>query len=165
MMKKNFLALVLSSIAISANAGDWYIGADAGQANHSLAAYTDDISTSLGVNVGYAYTSNLAVEVAYTDIGSTSTGTVGTKTHAADISAVGSYDLGSGCSLFGRVGYASVESVTSAVTNRHESLTYGAGMSYRLTDAWSVRGGVNRYNLAGGDHVASMGFGLRYSFR
>lgn len=165
-MKKNLLlALILSATAMSANAGDWYIGADVGQANHSPAAYTDDTDTSFGVNAGYAYTKNLAVEVAYTDLGNAATGAVGTKTKAADISAVGTYDLGGGYGLFGRLGYASVESTTLAAANRHESLTYGAGASYRLTEAWGVRGGVNRYNLAGGDHVTNVGLGLRYSFQ
>lgn len=164
-MKKNILALILSAIAVSANAGDWYVGADAGQSKHSPVAYTDDAGSLYGVNAGYAYNNNLAVEITHADLGRTAVGAIDARTTAADISVIGTVEVGARYGLYGRLGYAAVESTSLSAVSRRESLAYGAGVSYRLTDVWSVRGGLNRYGVAGGDHVTNAGLGLRYNFR
>lgn len=164
-MKKNILfALILSAFAAQAQAGEWFAGASVGSAHYSPAAYTDKNGTAWGLNGGYAYNSNLAAEASYVDLGKGAVGVNGVKSKAASIAAVGTYHLNDKFCLFGRLGYASVDTSGAAGGNRHNAPTYGAGVSYGLTDAVSLRGGVDRYSMAFGDHATSVNAGLRYSF-
>lgn len=165
MKKSLLLALVLSAMSVSAQAAGWFVGADAGQSRYASAGLTDSGATSYGVNGGYAYNDNLAVEVAYTDLGRVAAGAVPVKAKVADMAAVGTYNVSPDFTVFGRLGYASVNTSAAGTSISHDSLTYGAGVSYSLTDAVSLRGGVNRYNLTGSDHANNINAGLRYSFK
>lgn len=163
-----FVAM-LAVFASVAHAGDlpgnFYVGADVGRSSYTSPGLTDTRATSYGVNGGYAYTKNLAVEASYADLGDVATGAVKTKANVTDLAAVGTYNISNAFAMYGRLGYAWADTDTAGATTRHDSVTYGAGVSYRLTDAIDLRGGMKRYGLSGSSHVTNLNAGLRYNFK
>lgn len=152
MKKTHLLALVSMSLLISApafaDAGGWFVGGDVGRSSYSDAALTQSNATSVDLNLGYNYNKNLGVEVAYADLGRVYVGAVPVKAKEASMSALVAYPInGSNFGLYGRLGYGVADLNTGNTSARHDGLIYGAGVSYRLNDNYSLRAGVNRYPL------------------
>lgn len=180
-----------------ANIGRTYVTIDDARITSGLAAAgftTNSISdrdTNTGYKVfgGYQINQNFAVEGGYFDLGkfgyTASTTPAGTlsgnmRVTGLNLDLVGTLPLSERFSAFGRVGvnYARTRdnfSSTGAVgvINANPSANgtnykLGVGLQYALSDAWSVRGELERYRVKDGignrGHVDMASVGLVYRF-
>jgi OOP family OmpA-OmpF porin len=190
-VKKNAIAafaLAISSGLASAQGYEpkagWYAGLDLGRsrlgmggadidgalANQGLAGSSsvDQSDTAFGINGGYRFNRNFAVEAAWERLGdfaySSNTGTDTIdgkfKANALSLAGVGIYPLTPNWSVYGKAGLAhtsvdleaSSQTGATAVSNQSHSgtgLLVGAGVTYDLS------GGV--FTKLGWDHYASVG--------
>lgn len=148
-----------------------------------------DKNTGYKVFGGYQLNQNFAVEGGYFDLGkfgytasTTPTGTLSgnMRVTGLNLDLVGSLPLAERFSAFGRVGvnYARTRdnfSSTGAVgvINANPSANgtnykLGVGLQYALSDAWSVRGELERYRVKDGvgnrGHIDMASVGLVYRF-
>ena len=148
-----------------------------------------DRDTGYKVFGGYQINRNFAIEGGYFDLGkfgytanTTPAGTLSgdMRVKGLNLDLVGSLPLSERFSAFGRVGlnYAQTKdnfSSTGAVrvTNANPSANgtnykLGVGLQYALSDAWSVRGELERYRVKDGvgnrGHIDMASLGLVYRF-
>ena len=182
------IALTLSSGLASAQSYDaragWYAGLDLGRsrlgmggadidgalANQGVAGSSsvDQSDTSFGINGGYRFNRNFAVEAAWERLGdfsySSSTGTDTIdgkfKANAVSLAGLGIYPLTPNWSLYGKAGLArtsvdleaSSQTGATAVSNQsHSGMGWlvGAGVTYDFS------GGI--FTKLGWDHYAAVG--------
>ena len=189
-MKKTVLAalaLALSSGLASAQSADkagWYAGLDLGRsrlglsggdvdgvlANQGIAGSStiDHSDKSLGINGGYRFNRNFAVEAAWERLGdfsyssTTATDTINGKykADALSLAALGIYPFTANWSVYGKAGLArtsvnldasSASGATPVQSQSHSGmgLLFGAGVTYDFD------GGV--FTKLGWDHYASVG--------
>lgn len=197
MIRKSAIAgLGLAALAFSVPAaaqmspGNAYIGASIGQAKFSdwcgnvgdfAPSSCDDKDTAFRLFGGYQFHRNIGVELGYADLGEANfNGTflgvpvTGKDQFTAwDLVAVGSWPLGTGFSVFGKLGlfYGKVEAsanVAGGVGTNSDTgtdLTFGLGAAYDFTKNLGVRAEWQRYNDfsdAGGLDVLSIGVVYRF---
>lgn len=185
------LLCAASACALGPAHAQWYVGASAGssrasfdgdsQAEQLLDLGFEDASTSIDrsdtmarVHAGYRFHRNVAVELAYVDLGELRVRSVvlpaGTldasvESRGADLSVLGLWPIGDRFTVFGRVGafaartratYAatgSVELVDGGARQAHRStrVLYGLGVMYQVTPRLAVRGDWAHYDKLGSD--------------
>jgi len=147
-----------SSPALAQQAPKFYAGADVGTIT---ADDTDGHKNGFGAFAGYKFNEYFAVEAGYhrlsrstlsnydSGFGYTASGSA--NVNQADLSVIGTLPLGSGFSVYGRLGLNRLEAkghvtVTGGGTTDTESISesdnkalYGAGLSYAFTPAISAR--------------------------
>jgi len=168
MLKSVFLAaaFLASAAASAATDGHFYLGADIGSARSSVPGLIKTSATDFGVTAGYAYTKNFAFEVSHSDLGRVASTTAQSKTKVNDIAAVGTYNINDKSAVFGRLGYAMLDtSMTGSPVSTHYSATFGAGVSYSIADNIDLRAELDRYSLNSTDHINTMNIGARYTFK
>lgn len=204
------VALLVSGLAFAAPQAfaqtGFYIGGNVGVTNSSTdneevngalrslgftnASTTSDTSgTGFKAYGGYAFTQNVALEFGYFDLGKvTADSTVsppGTahfdlKFKGFNVDVVGSLPVGSGFSLFGRVGIIHAEqkvnvSSTGSIVTLQPSSTYsktswkaGLGVEYLITGGLAVRAEGEIYNVPDGSdntgNISLLSLGLLYRF-
>jgi OOP family OmpA-OmpF porin len=202
------LAAVLSSGLAQAQGLDgkagWYAGLDIGRSRNGFGASdidgalanqgvggsssVDDSGTAFGVNGGYRFNRNFAVEGALSRLGSfdysSSTGadTVSGRftANALSVAGVGIYPLTPAWSLYGKAGLALTDSQleassasgATALDNRSHTgtgLLFGAGVTYDFDRAYFAKAGWDHYAKVGDASTGSgsidtydLGVGLRF---
>ena len=119
--------------------------------------------TSLAGGVGYSFGDNFAVEAAYFNSGTLTYSATATnlsttistdiKITAMQIAALGNFPINEKFSLFGKLGYswattdqtARFGTVTTSTSAQKNSVGYGAGVIYKVSDQFSVRAGWEVY--------------------
>lgn len=200
-------AIAASSAAVHAQSADkagWYAGIDLGRsrlgmsgsdldgafANQGLGTSSsiDRSGTAYGINGGYRFNQNFAVEAGLARLGdfdySSSTGSDTLSGHykanALSLAAVGIYPLGTSWSLYGKAGLAhtkvdldaSSASGATAVSNESHSGTgflVGAGLTYDFARNYFAKAGWDRYSHVGDSSTGEgpidlymVGVGMRF---
>lgn len=168
-------ALVMGACGV-AQAGDFYVAGDVAKTRYSGGGSDQGFSLA----GGYQFNKNWAAELGYRFIGSdTKSYTEGAnkwtesyRFRSIDLSAIGTLPLTDQFSVFGRLGYGTLQvkesyAVTagSAPTSYRGSgtdsgLIYGLGADYALTKQLSVRGEYQRV----ASNVSVLALGLKYGF-
>jgi len=149
-MKKIIISTALSAFLASPVIGlaEGYIGLGAGQNKMDVSGVKE--STAYSAFGGYSYNKYIAGEIAYVDFGSANTSVPGIsmKGYAIGLDAVGSLPLGSGFSLFAKLGYASTNiEITGGSSFGRGDVTYGIGAQYDVSSDWGVRLGYDNYRV------------------
>ncbi|MBN0989862.1 porin family protein [Amphritea pacifica] len=184
-MKKSLLAAsvaaAISLASVNAFAADdgLYVGASIGKTSSSA---LDDLDSIPGVSVddsdtgyklfaGYNFTSNIALEGFYTDLGQISAtdgiNKVVASMSSVGVAAVGTLPVNDSFGVFAKVGYQAwnarvKETGMSLVRGDGTDVVYGIGASYNL-DVVSIRGELERYDLDG-DGVNLLSLGVAFNF-
>lgn len=150
-MKKIVAAALLSAIVTlpAYAASGAYAGIKVGHNRVGFNALSKSSDTAYGVQLGYQYNNNLAVEGEYTDLGkfSTATGVTG-KSDAWGLSAIGILPLNDDFSAYGKLGIARTGTSTSAGTGLNRtSATYGLGGQFDATPMIGLRLSWERYGV------------------
>lgn len=192
-----FLLMAGLCAAPAAHAGQesgGYFGAAIGQASASdycsdtgglVVTSCDDKDTSFKIFGGYRFTRNVAVEVAYVDLGKYhATGSVSglpfdvhTELTGVTVQAVGIVPFGNEFSLMGRIGAifwdlnnsATVGSFAGGSGDSGADIAMGVGAQYKFTSNFGVRADLDYYpNLGnsntGEDNVTAVSIGVVFLF-
>jgi len=172
-MKRNSLGYAigllaaLTFFAASASAqGQTYIGVSFGQSKFKDACSglpagfsCDENGTAWKLFGGYQFNPNLAVEVAFTDLGkadaTSPAGNASLKATAWEIDGVGSWPVMAPLSLYGKLGlYSATKEVTglaNSAKDTNASVTFGLGVRYDMTANLAARAEWQRYDKVGGN--------------
>jgi OOP family OmpA-OmpF porin len=182
-------ALLCGLVAASqASAQGFYIGGSVGQSSFDddnvipdliTSGTVDDKDTGFKIFGGYQFNRNFGVELAWVDLGEASYsgtflglpvtgGTV--KTSGLNISAVGTFPLGSGFALFGKAGIFAWESEANDVTGGTPfsgkedgtDLSFGLGASYDFTKNFAIRAEWERFKAVGDIDLLSIGVAYKF---
>jgi OOP family OmpA-OmpF porin len=187
-----FAAAVLglgALMAVSqASAQGFYIGGSVGESDADEGNAIPDLISSGPVDGkdsgmkffgGYQFNQNLAVEVAYVDLGkATYSGTFGgspvtggsVKTSGINASVVGTLPLNPSFSLFAKAGMFSWEATARDVTGGTPfsgkedggDLSFGFGGAYNLTKNFSLRAEWEQFEAV--DKISLLSVGVAYKF-
>ena len=156
----------LSAHAQSGEAGGWYGGIDLGQGRARVNGLDDNRDTSFGVDAGYRFNRNFALEGGYTRLGDFSPSY---NARALSLSAIGLLPFEERFSLYGKAGLARTRAETDSATDNADSLVFGAGVRYDLTRQWFAKAGWDHYTKVGGPETGSghadvlaVGVGLQF---
>jgi OOP family OmpA-OmpF porin len=161
--------------------GGSYIGLAAGESDFSLGNGTglfgsDNKDTSYSIRAGGYFTSNLGMEIGYTDFGSVSRAGGSTKADGFNVSLIGKLPVSPSFNLLGKIGttYGRTDvsaRVGSGVASGSESgwgLAMGLGAEYMITPQWSavLQYETHDMKFAGSDNqrVNTTNLGVRYNF-
>jgi opacity protein-like surface antigen len=134
--------------------------------------------TSLAGGVGYSFGDSFAVEGAYFNSGTLTHSATGTnfngsistdiKLTTMQLAVLSNFPINKNVSLFGKLGYSwettdatiRVSTVNTSISDKKNSVGYGAGVIYKLSDQFSVRAGWDAYasDLSGFSFGAQIGF-------
>jgi len=159
-MIKHIAAIVLAATSFAASAADvttnFYLGADVGRTkvdglNHD---------TSVGVFAGYDFNENFAAEVSYRDMGKFNLWGYGVNMKQTAVSVIGSAPIGSGVSVFGRLGYNRLSAEVGGHSNHDNGGLYGIGLGYAFNKNVSAR---VEYQRPASD-TSNLGVAVSYKF-
>jgi OmpA-OmpF porin, OOP family len=163
------LLLTLAGGAAQAQSGEargWYGAIDLGQGRARVDGLEDNRDTSLGLDAGYRFNRNFALEGGYTRLGDFSPSY---KARALSLSAIGLLPLEERFSLYGKAGVARTRAETDSATDNANSLVFGAGVRYDITSQWFAKAGWDHYTKVGGPDTGSghadvlaVGVGLQF---
>lgn len=183
-------AALLCAPAFAQDAG-FYVGASAGQSDTkndtapfvalgATVTKNDEKNSAFRIYSGYQFNKNLAVEVAFVDLGAFGvSGTIGALPFTAfgdvtgfSISGVGILPLTEKFSLLGSIGYfyskvkasATVATVAGAARDSGSDFTAGIGLKYNLTKNLAARLEANHYGLDDNGDAQMYSLGLQYKF-
>jgi OOP family OmpA-OmpF porin len=161
-MKKNLLLVaLLSAIAAPAFAADngvYVVGSVGSTSNVSSTAS----GTSFSGLLGYQFDKNWGAEAGYVSLlngAPVDTGTAGVTGKAtlsgAEVAGVYTFPVSQQFSVIARLGYASMTAkadatslgITLSTSATLSGTTYGLGVQYNLNEQFSIRAGLNGYNL------------------
>jgi OOP family OmpA-OmpF porin len=190
--RKVFAAAVLglgALMAVSqASAQGFYIGGSVGESDADEGNAIPDLITSGPVDGkdsgmkffgGYQFNQNLAVELAYVDLGkATYSGTFGgspvtggsVKTSGLNASVVGTLPLNPSFSLFAKAGMFAWEAKARDITggapfsdkDDGADLSFGFGGAYNLTKNFSLRAEWEQFEAV--DKISLLSVGVAYKF-
>ena len=190
-LSTTFLAVVALTASAGAQAqssnyslyapGASYVGLNAGKSDFSLgrgiAAFpSDNKDTVYSIYAGSYFSSNLGLELGYTNLGKITRAGGKTKANGANLSLVGKIPLGTSFNLLGKLGtmYGRTEvsaAPGSGITSGSENgfgVSYGLGAEYSFNPNWSAVLQYDAYDLkfpgSGRDRVSAATAGLRYRF-
>jgi len=196
-MKKGLMALGIAAAATALPAAaqqtqHFYAGLSLGQSKfgdecNQLSGFScDDKDTAFRIFGGYQFHPNIGVELGYADLGKAKFSTSGSggsvsgeeKFTAWDLVAVGSYPIGTGFSVFGKLGlyYGKAEaSATAAIgafgasasaSDTGTDFTYGLGAGFDFNKNIGARIEWQRYNgFSDASNLDVLSVGVLYRFR
>jgi OmpA-OmpF porin, OOP family len=163
-------ALLVAVPATAQNLGGFYIGGGLGQSDAKDACdgisgpgvSCDGEDTAWRLFGGYQLNTNLALELAYTDLGEASAtvpgGSASAEATALELSALGMLPLAERFSLYGKAGIYRGEidassSIGGSASEDNTDLTLGAGVQFDMTRNIALRGEWQRYMDMGGEET------------
>jgi len=159
-MTKKWLVAMFSTVALTGSAGafaqaapGFYIGAEIGQADFGS---SDD--TSFKFLGGYQVNQYFAAELGYGMLADKG----GTEITALELVGIGAFPINNQFSVFGKLGFASVDFETAGSSNDGTELTYGLGVQFDFTPKVGVRGQWQRYDTDQEVDVLSIGVIYRF---
>lgn len=174
-MKKS-LAILLMAVSPVALAQGVYVGAGVGQASYDVGDTTgivaprvDDSDTGFKLYGGYQFTPNIAVEAGYADLGEARLAGIvlgipfdsSFEASALYADVVGTLPLGSGFSVFGRLGVAmtfaelnvATAGGSASVDDDEGNVKFGLGAEFAFSRDVAMRLEWERYVDVGGDNT------------
>jgi OOP family OmpA-OmpF porin len=175
------LAAGLALMATAATADDLkglYAGIGVGSTSVDIDGQLDDRDTSFKIFGGYSFNKFLALELSYLDGGAAResedflfpgtpplsfSSRVKVENEIINLSVVGNLPLTESFSLFGKLGYANIDTDTTASfsvdgssftgsnSNQRKELSYGAGATYSFGKAFQLRAEYEGFNVGGSD--------------
>jgi len=196
-MKKTIMALGIAAAATALPAAaqqtqHFYAGLSLGQSKfgdecNQLPGFScDDKDTAFRIFGGYQFHPNIGVELGYADLGKAKFSTSGSggsvsgeeKFTAWDLVAVGSYPIGTGFSVFGKLGlyYGKAEASANAAigafgasasaSDTGTDFTYGLGAGFDFNKNIGARVEWQRYNgFSDASNLDVLSVGVLYRFR
>jgi len=159
--------LAAASLANTVHAG-FYVGASYLQTDSEFETAVDNFEaddSSFKVFAGCTFIKFLGVEASYRDLGnqsdSSGSGSIDLDLEAIDVSARGILPLGKVVSLFGKVGYANIQSDGDIDLDEWD-LLYGAGIDIHLIKWLGVRAEWEEYDVD--DSLNSLSVGAFFRF-
>lgn len=161
-MKKKLLAVaLLSALTVPAFADDMYGSISVGSASDQDLSGLSQTSTgtSYSLLLGYKVNNNFAGEIGYTSLLSNAGVANTTSTETAngfEVAGVGSYPINEQFSIYGRLGYASLnQSYSPGTSATLNGFVYGPGVQYDINKDFGIRVGYNIYNTqsSSGDSI------------
>lgn len=161
-MKKKLLAIALSSVLTApAFADNLYGSLSLGSASDQdlTGASQTSTGTSYSLLLGYKLNNNFAGEVGYTALLSSANVANTTSTETAngfEVAGIGSYPINDQFSVYGRLGYASLnQSYSPGTSATLNGFVYGPGIQYDFNKEVGIRVGYNIYNTqsSSGDSI------------
>jgi OOP family OmpA-OmpF porin len=174
-MKNKLLAVaLLSALTAPAFAENMYGSLSLGSASDQDLSGAGQSSTGMSYSLlfGYKVNKNFAAEIGYTSLLSsasvTNTAATTETTNGFEVAGIGSYPINDQFSIFGRLGYASLNaSYSPGTTASLSGFVYGPGVQYDISKEIGVRVGYNIYNTQGssGDSIVNNAYASAlYSF-
>lgn len=175
-MKKVFLlALLSSTFALPAVAGDLYLGAKMGQANYGYANVSNNNQLGFGLLGGMYVNQNIALEAEYNNLGGFDSATGNIKGSALSMSGIGMLPLNREMSLFGKLGFAVTTLNDTAkpgfvgnFSYVNTGVTYGIGAQFNVSRELGIRAGYDSFAVgttaSGTDKVGQLYLGAILSF-
>jgi len=156
-MKASTSIALVGALMAAAPAAAWpqaYVGAAIGQSK-----LEDANDTAAKVFAGYDFTPGFAAELGVHELGSAQVGAQSSDFSALDVSWVGSWPLGNGFSLHGRIGVYRAE-----ITARGSDLgpTFGLGAGFALTRNAALRAEWQRFAKLGPGTAPEMNIDVVY---
>jgi hypothetical protein len=160
------LAAAVAAISSAALADNFYVGADAGRSSLDAdssngVSYGSLHGTSFGVYGGYQISPTIALELAYHDLGKSSTTAyafnqavnVNVKANATSLSAVALLPFNTDFAGFARLGFSSIHATatasqfgyTGSASQTDTKALVGVGLKYNLTKDFAFRTEYTRY--------------------
>jgi opacity protein-like surface antigen len=143
MFKKFLISAILVSCAapvLAANNPGVYLGGDMGSTR--IDGF-DKKSTSYGGFAGYQFTDNLAAELGYRKFASTDAYIAKVDLHQTSLSMIGTFPIGSGNFVFGRLGYNQLKASASygglKGSASDTGVLFGAGIGHQFNQNVSAR--------------------------
>jgi OOP family OmpA-OmpF porin len=179
------LALFAGSAAGQA-AQNYYVGASFGQSKFKDACSglpagfsCDENGTAWKLFGGYQFNPNLAVEVAFTDLGkadaTSPAGGASVKATTWEVDGVGSWPVMAALALYGKLGlYSATKEVTglaNSAKDTNASVTFGLGVRYDMTANLAARAEWQRYDKVGGNdtgektNIDMLSIGVLWKFK
>lgn len=150
---------------------DVYVGANIGHSNlrhggHLEGLKVDKSDTSYGVDLGYQFHKNFAVELGYTKLGDFGTNFGDIKANTWDFVLVGKYPVYNALSVTAKAGWAYTEAKFHSTNKHHTTGVYGLGLEYAVNKNVAVTTNWDRYHdFAGfGKKLDNVSVGLKYTF-
>lgn len=150
---------------------DIYVGANIGHANlrHGSnigGVQVDNSNTSYGLNMGYQFHKNFAVELGYNKFGDFGTNFGDVKANSWDFVVVGKYPIYNSLSATAKAGWAYTEGKFQSERRHHTTGVYGVGLEYAVNKNVAVTTNWNRYHNFGnvGHKLDNVAVGLKYTF-
>ncbi|MGB9149375.1 MAG: porin family protein [Burkholderiales bacterium] len=163
----NFTKTLAATVLIGAGlmtapamaAGPWYGGLNIGQfkANDCSGDCSD---TAYKLLAGYQFTPNVGVEVAYMDGGKIG----GVKPTAFGVGVVGTFPVGNGFSLLGRLAVNNAKAKPDVGSSESSTeLGFGLGAAYAISPAVDLSLEFERVKFKGGDgDLVSLGAKMKF---
>jgi hypothetical protein len=161
--------VIASSAAMAADAPGFYVGGDVGT---TKIKDVSDRETGYGVFAGYQFNQYIAAEAGFRRLADSDDSVAGvaidTQANQVTLSAVGTYPLGAGFSLMGRLGFSRISQRSTAhlplysETFREHTARglYGIGVAYSITPAISARLELTKPH----SDVTNLSAGVSYKF-
>ncbi|HWV14906.1 MAG TPA: porin family protein [Cellvibrio sp.] len=195
-MKKHLLlASLISMLAVPASAEGFYILGDLGQtkleADLGDHVYFHDTDTSIGIGGGFGFNQYVALEVAYHDLGSTSSGNINDDFYsksdltAFQVSVLGKLPISDVVDVYGRLGVGKLKRKTTytetygyyipnlgyttftdsgSESDSDNKAFFGIGASYNITESFALRTEYNKFDRWNDAVVSRLSVGASYSF-
>ena len=169
--KKILIATVMMSFSILSQAENGFLSSSIGRATFDGGDY-DDEDMSLTFGGGVQASEWVAFEFLYSDYGEMTGNTEKIKGKSLTLSALGTYVIAEGLTIFGRMGVESYKfgEVGSGLESEFgNALVWGLGYFYRLDKRWTFTGELQLHNieldetLAGSDvDLSTVSIGVKY---
>jgi opacity protein-like surface antigen len=154
MKKIALLGAVLALVSPPALAEGMYVGAKLGQASYDFSNITNNNQAAFGFLAGFVITNSAFVEVEYDNLGGYDSPTGNVSGRAFSLSGVGSVQLNSQFSLFGKLGIASTilndkakPGFVGDVSYSNTGLNFGLGAHYNISPYVGVRAGLDSFKV------------------
>ncbi|GAB4361808.1 MAG: hypothetical protein Kow006_32810 [Gammaproteobacteria bacterium] len=167
--RQGIVAVALLFLSGAAIAQGFYFGASYGPSEVDVSGY--DESESLRLFLGSEVSQNLALEVAFVDLGTFDvTGTsASVDAWGLDLSVLGKLPVSNSFSLYGKFGLFSwdVEGTIPGLliaTDSGSDITYGVGADFDFGNHWHGRIAWDFYPDVSGGDIDAITFGASYQF-
>lgn len=144
------IVVLAASAAAQAQTG-LYVGGSLGESHLKdgvSLGLTDRSANGLKLYGGYSLTPNIAIEAGRVRLGRFNGAAADATARGNFVDAVGTWPLGNGFSVLGRVGVFDGKLIQSnGATDRTTSPKFGAGLQYELAKNVALRGEWERYRL------------------
>lgn len=154
MKKITLLGLIFTLVAAPAIAEGMYVGVKLGQANYDFGKITNNDQAAFGFLAGFNITNNATVEVEYNNLGGYDHSLGIVSGRAFSLSGIGSIQLNSQFSLFGKLGLASTTlndrakpGVVGDLSYSNTGLNFGLGAQYNISPFVGVRAGLDSFKV------------------
>jgi opacity protein-like surface antigen len=146
--------------AYAADGSGGYVGASVGKSATEIRELSfDETDTAFKVFGGYSFNSYVGVELAYVDAGAPSISVASETLEIATSGLIGSFvvgiPLGDSFKVFGKIGLAFYDVEAEIAGQRFDDsendVAYGIGLSYSITDKFSVRTEYETIDVEAGD--------------